>query len=526
MEIGYKENLYVDIPPPTALEGELLISPSVYIVIKPNGNPSVTYQKGKTGVKKILNYLRVYRPQDVWIKVLSRSKAEAIKNDKWLVCGLAKDQQDRDLVFFHPAAQYFQSCLAVAKAWTYYPDKLQSDASGWAKVENDGSDQQLFETLGEEISLVSGKTPEIGPEHLQSLLTFIYSHTKQLKPIHAVFPQRQFPAKSQKINTQGKAAVLFGYGNYARTITLPYLKPFVHLARVHEIDPALKIGSGVKEFSTLPHPEPEDYRYPVWLIAGYHHTHATQAIEAIVHGNIPIIEKPIATTFSDLEALQKAIEKYKTPFYQCFQKRYQVYNDFIRKDLKLENNQPVNFKATVFEIPLNKSHWYNWPASGSRIISNGCHWIDHFLFINGYCDWSQYEVEILSPEELLVYIKLVNGAIGVLTLSDVGSNRIGMREYTEFSVPGYRATLIDSMHYRSESNAGLIRKFKSDKLAYLRKMYTAIGRDIAANGQGDDPISLKSTHLSLLLEERLQQKKLGIPHHSNKKSNETNHTVL
>lgn len=511
MEIGYKENLYIDIPTPFALEGEILINPFVYLVIRPNGNPSVTYEKGKSGVKKILNYLKVYRPQDVWIKVLSRSKAEAIKNDKWLVCGLAKDQQGQDLVFYHPSAQYFQSCLAVANAWTYYPDKLHVDINGWAKAENIGSVQQLFETFANEISLVSGKIPQTSTGHLQALLTFIQSQAKHVKPIPEVFSNRKAPSKTHKISAPGKAAVLFGYGNYARTITLPYLKPYIHLARVHEIDPALQIGSGVEDFSTKPHPEEGDYQYPVWLIAGYHHTHAAQAIDAIVHGNIAVIEKPIATTFSELEAFQTAIEEHKTPFYQCFQKRYQVYNDFIKKDLKLENGQPVNIKATVFEIPLTKSHWYNWPASGSRIISNGCHWIDHFLFINGYCDWNDFEVEILSPEELLIYIKLVNGAVSVLTLSDVGSNRIGMREYTEFSVPGYRATLIDSMHYRSENNSGLIREYKSDKLAYLRKMYKEIGRNIANNFGGDDPKTLKSTRLSLLLEERYQKKNSRIP---------------
>ncbi len=512
MEIGFNYTMFTELPSINPEAGEIKLIPKLYFVIKPNGNSGITYEKGKSGLKKVGNYLKVYRPQDVLIKVISRSNAEKVRNDKYLVCGIGENLNGEPMLFFHPAAQSYQSEIVVAYNWAIPVNRFDQSGAGWANPGVKNIPEEVIIELTNIFPRISGKRSTVSDACFEILKKYISKNTKVAKPVADIFKKKVRAKVIPSKEAKGKGAVLFGYGNYARTIALPFLKPFVHLARVHEIDPALLITANAESISTDPLPEPKDFEYPVWMIAGYHHTHAFQATVAIQNNIIPIIEKPIATSNADLEALLKAIEKNQTPFYQCYQKRYQVYNEFIYKDLNAQKGEPINFKATVFEIPLSKFHWYNWPVSGSRIISNGCHWIDHFMYINDYVDWDEYDVKILSDEELLITIKLVNGAVAVITLSDIGSNRIGMREYAEFSTHGYRVTIRDSMYYESESNSDVIRTYKTDKLAYLRKMYCEIGQDINKGGKGDSLESLKSTALALLLEEKYQAKRTPITH--------------
>lgn len=500
MKLGFQNTLFEEIPEPHVGEQDLRVKSILYLAIIPNGNIGITY----TGTKwrKIWNYLQVYKVKDVVRKSFSRSFAEKVRNDKWLIGGLG--EANGNLVwFFHPSAQKYQSILSVPLKWTMPADLDDKKIRGWASLQEIKKNDQLINYFSKVLPEESGQTfiPDLG--QLEKLKELILEQS--FIPVEKAFPEKEFIHLEGSVKgNSGNSAVLFGFGNYARTITIPYLKPFIHIEKIHEIDPSLLINPKVSKISTNPNAEIDDYSFPVWLIAGFHHTHARLAIEAIKHGVIPVIEKPVATTWEDYNELYEVVRLKGIPFFQCYQKRYQIFNDFIFEDLRVKRGEPINFKATVFEIPLDPYHWYNWQSSGSRIISNGCHWIDHFLFINGYPDWTNLKVFKPNPEELTIQILLENGAFGLISLSDNGSNRIGMREYVEFTVPGRRAYIQDSMKYVSESNERIIRNYNTDKLSYLRKMYREIGQSIQQSGKGDDIITLKSTKLSLELEDLLK----------------------
>jgi len=505
MDIGFENKLLKGLPEPTPISGEILIQTFLYLCIRPNGNNGLVYQEGKSGWQKIKNYAQVYRYSDIIRKVLSRQKVEKIRNDKWLVCGIGRDTDHHWRLFVHPAAQKFQSHLSVPISFTQTLDAFEASEICWMHVKDEKNYPEILDQIAVQFPIISGADYSNLNLDFQALSSWVINKKSHAKALNEVFSATEVQHSKPKNSLgNGKEAVLFGFGNYARTIALPYLKPFVKLAKVHEIDSSLLIGYNHLQLSTNPFSDKEDKDYPVWLIAGFHHTHANIAIEALENGVIPVIEKPIATTLEDFKAFQKTVNRTNVAFFQCFQKRYQVFNDYTFKDLQIRKGDPIHYKATIFEIPLPIEHWYNWPASGSRIISNGCHWIDQFLFLNDYASYTEFEVVRLNAKELLLTIHLDNGATGVITLSDIGSNRIGMREYVELSVPGRRVTITDSMFYRSESSEKVLRKAKTDKLQYLRLMYQEIGRKIK-NGQGGDDIkSLLSTELSILMEEKYQ----------------------
>ncbi len=59
-------------------------------------------------------------------------------------------------------------------------------------------------------------------------------------------------------------------------------------------------------------------------------------------------------------------------------------NAIAREDLAAAPGQPMSCHCVVYEVPLPRRHWYRWPVSSDRLVSNGCHWVDHFLFLNGF----------------------------------------------------------------------------------------------------------------------------------------------
>jgi hypothetical protein len=171
------------------------------------------------------------------------------------------------------------------------------------------------------------------------------------------------------------------------------------------------------------------------------------------------------------------------------------------EDLGVLPGAPIDMHCVVYEIPLPSLHWYNWPNSGSRLISNGCHWLDYFMFINDYCDVVEYRKWQPRGEDVVAQVKLINGAYFSMTLTDTGSQRLGVRDYIELRHGGVTITMIDAARYSAENRNRVFRKENVNPLNAYQRMYRKISREIACGGKGDDLISLRSSELTLMLEE-------------------------
>jgi predicted dehydrogenase len=175
-------------------------------------------------------------------------------------------------------------------------------------------------------------------------------------------------------------------------------------------------------------------------------------------------------------------------------------NEFLFEDLGFAAGDRVNMHAIVFEIPLPKNHWYNWPNSGSRLISNGCHWIDYFMFLNQYCEVAEFDVWRPCGTDVTVSVKLKNGAYLSLSLTDVGSPRLGVRDYIQLRVADLTVTMVDGHSYVAENRNRIIRQTQIDPMSSYRRMYQDISKRIALGMPGDEIESLRSTELTLWLE--------------------------
>ncbi len=309
----------------------------------------------------------------------------------------------------------------------------------------------------------------------------------------------------QQSSTNKPTAVLFGLGNYAKTQIIPNIKQNLQLSRIHEIDPdQLKaaLSWGVV-LDTSPVPS-ENEKYDAWFMAGYHHTHGPLGVMALEQGAYAVLEKPLVTTKDQYMSLLNIINSLKaSKFFGCFHKRYSKLNDYVYKDIKLDETAPVDMHCIVYEIPLPKLHWYNWPNSGSRIISNGCHWLDYFLFVNDYIPVSKFDLWRLRDGDLAIMVMLENGANLVMSLTDKGSERLGVRDVIELRKADTTIRIIDMRYYESENSSRVIRKKKVNPAIAYKCMYQEISSRIARGEEGDAVKTLRSTKLMLDLEDHL-----------------------
>jgi predicted dehydrogenase len=302
-----------------------------------------------------------------------------------------------------------------------------------------------------------------------------------------------------------KKAVVFGYGHYAKTNILPNVRSSIWIGAVHEVDPT-QIPSdraGIPVWDTSPQPR-RDEGYDVYLIASYHHTHAPLAIEALRRGAYAVVEKPIAVDHDQLDALISAVETAKRGYFGCFHKRYSPLNDLALHDLRQPPGAPIDYHCVVYEVPLPDLHWYRWPNSKSRLVSNGCHWIDHFLYMNGFAEVSTFTLERSPSDVLNCSVTLENGAYFTMVLTDKGGERIGLQDYVEMRSDDVTVKVVNNAIYLAEDRDRIVRRKRINKILPYKHMYRMIARRIANDEGGDTVQSIcVSTRLVLDLEDEL-----------------------
>ena len=461
----------------------------------------------------ILNYIKRVGIKSVYKKIISRL-SEKNRNKKFYGVGYGRVYNNQNKTF---SSEYFLFIgLNKSINWNFIvvPEFLSINIGQISeKIQLDTS--ILNKTL-EEIHQFSAWTSysgiDIPKELFYNALVTLHKHIRH-RPDIKVKLSSESPVFSNefKIKLNDKKNIItgtiFGLGNYAKNYIIPNVSKYIKVKKIHEIDPDqfdfLKTQSIQYELSTSPIPSKDDSSN-VWFIAGYHHTHSLIAIEALRRGVIPVIEKPLASNMKDFERFKTFINSSsKSNYFVCFHRRYSKFNEYLKRDFL--PHIPIDFHCIVFEIPLPKNHWYNWPNSGSRLVSNGCHWIDYFLFLNNYSNVVDKKIWNPHDTDLIVQIKLENNAIFNMSLTDKGSTRIGVRDYIELRQINTTVTIKDSEFYFCEKGNRIVRSVRINPQNAYKRMYNEISNRIFNGSNGDSIESLLSTRLTLELEEMLNK---------------------
>ncbi len=475
-------------------------------------------------VRLLWNYWREVGLVEVWRKILSRSQ-ERYRNQKYLSCGLGRvlDSVDEEqfplgqIVAFlapsHPPClerivlpselmiRVEQPDIATSPTQTILYQPISSDGAvidcWWADIR--GWSRHSGKTL------LQHRNIALKQKALESIRQTDWQQAIQLQVAQRSLVAEVREHSLTKLPLPLKSAVLFGYGNYAKTLILHNVKPYLSIDCIHEIDPTqIPInGNSPRKWDTSPNPR-VDEDYDVFLIAGFHHTHAPLAIHALQRNSIAVVEKPIVTTNEQLSDLLIAMHNSAGQLFSCFHKRYLSLNKLAIQDLALSPGEPVSYHCIVYEVPLPELHWYRWPNSKSRLVSNGCHWIDHFLYLNNFCEVCSFELTVAQDGTINCSISLENNAFLTMVLTDKGSERIGVQDYIELRSNQVTVKIINGSVYIAENRDRILRKKRINKMQSYKDMYRQIGQKIVHGAPGDSLESVKiSAGLILALENQL-----------------------
>ena len=474
--------------------------------------------------RMVLNYVREVGLVTTVRKILSRSR-ENLRNEKFVSCGFGvvteagkgATHSPGDPVHFiapaHPRCMERVVLPADLTSRSAGAGAAIEPASAIGHIDLDGSFRAPWFTALAGWSPYSGlPIPEealrLAHEAIPGLLANP-GRNRSLPMGNGVVHER-LEAKTTSGDTR-PSAVLFGLGNYAKTVVLPIVGSALRLECVHEIDPT-QIGRSTGNevaYDSSPFPR-DDERYSAIFVAGFHHTHADIAIEAMRRGAAAVVEKPIVTTESQLDRIVEAVQKYQGRLFACFQRRYLAFNAMVRRDLGASDDAPISYHAIVFEVPLPAAHWYRWPNSRSRLVSNGCHWIDHFLFLNDYPAVERHHVYQARDGTLNVSLELANGAVFTMVLTDRGANRVGLQDHVELRTALGTATITNASGYRAERGKRVVRTSSGNRMDPYRQMYGTIARAVADGSPGDSLASIESSSRTILRLERELAEQLAV----------------
>ncbi|MBU1105872.1 MAG: Gfo/Idh/MocA family oxidoreductase [Candidatus Riflebacteria bacterium] len=473
------------------------------------------YFERKFSLRMLGEYIREIGWRAVYLKIRSRL-AESGRNQKFYSIGIGRLLESRDckgfnagdyLIFIapmHPKAAervVLPAQLVRRTDETLYLQYAHIDGVQHYAMSGTDSELVLPELLGWHQE--SGFAPDT--TRLASCLEKATVFWRQLKLSSSLLrcsPRSEIRENSKGIEPVAKgniSAAIYGLGNYAKTQIMPNLDARLQISEIHEIDPT-QIGNpgNYKARVTTSSEFSAQGGCRVVFAAGYHHTHADIAARAIESGSIAVVEKPVVTTPAQLERLLKLDSLQPGRLFSCYHMRHNPLFAEARNDLGVNPGEAVHITSDVYEVALPPHHWYNWPSARSHLVSNGCHWLDHFLFMNDYAKPVKFTASKAVNGDSLAQVELANGACLFLHLTHLGSPRVGVQDHVVMRAGSRTVSVTNGAVYKFEDEMCLRRSFTGNRMNAYRQMYRNISAAIVAGQPGDSHEALRYTNELIL----------------------------
>jgi polar amino acid transport system substrate-binding protein len=180
------------------------------------------------------------------------------------------------------------------------------------------------------------------------------------------------------------------------------------------------------------------------LIATRHDSHAAYAIRAMRAGKPAFLEKPLAITLEQLQEVEQVWRETGGRVLVGYNRRF---SPFVRQIAEHFRNrtEPLSILYRVNAGPLEQGHWMRaTPEGGSRVVSEGCHFIDVMMFLTNSLPKRVCAAHLRSyePDTAQLVIEFEDGSIGVLYYLTTGDPSVP-KEYLEVHGAGRSAILRD-----------------------------------------------------------------------------------
>lgn len=180
------------------------------------------------------------------------------------------------------------------------------------------------------------------------------------------------------------------------------------------------------------------------FIATRHDSHADYVVQMLNAGKNVFVEKPLALTTIELNAVEQAYKKSDKQLLVGFNRRFSPLSLELKRTIG-DGLMSMIFRVNAGSIPA--SEWIQDPAlGGGRIVGEGCHFIDYMTFICGSLPKKIYASALPDPQGMNdttnITIEFANGSIGVVAYYANGSKKLD-KEYFEVHHAGISGILRD-----------------------------------------------------------------------------------
>ena len=158
------------------------------------------------------------------------------------------------------------------------------------------------------------------------------------------------------------------------------------------------------------------------LVSTRHDSHSGYVVRALESGRAVFVEKPLAVTTEQLDAVRAAVEAASSPLITVgFNRRFAPLTVKMRQLVRVVP-EPKAFVMTVNAGVIPPDHWVHDPvAGGGRIVGEGCHFIDLLRHLAG-CPVASWTVETLgrgrgggiTEDKATITLRFEDGSMGTV----------------------------------------------------------------------------------------------------------------
>lgn len=200
-------------------------------------------------------------------------------------------------------------------------------------------------------------------------------------------PSSGAPAQKQWVGGAPRLAVI-GAGNYASRVLIPSLrKAGAQLATIASSGGSSAVIHGRKAgFAAATTDVPSVFADPAIdavVIATRHDSHARLALDGLASDKSVFVEKPLALTHSDVDAIEAALASSAGSLTVGFNRRFAPHTVAMKRALD-SVSEPKVFLSLMNAGAIPASHWTQDSAlGGGRIVGEACHHIDLLRYLAG-----------------------------------------------------------------------------------------------------------------------------------------------
>lgn len=251
------------------------------------------------------------------------------------------------------------------------------------------------------------------------------------------------------------------------------------------------------------------------VIAVPHHLHREVAVKSAEAGKHVIVEKPLATTLSDADAMIDACKRADVALSVLFSFRYEpritrarelvmadAIGEPIATSIQFVTEKPASYYTEGYSRRVHTDWRGTWEkAGGGVLLMNLCHMLDYFRYVTGLevgrvsSEFTSENSPVEVEDTIAVSLRYTNGAIGSVLASGVARGEKWRSDERVWGSKGSIELAPAARVYSMRRQAGLTparwqrfgRRTKSERLStYFTRFVQAVENGEAPDVTGED----------------------------------------